>query len=202
MRIVRDHVPNANTDKIAVSGFSLGGKMANRIAATRSDVAAVATIHSTIDKFDEEIMSAALNKHPIDGMFILGTKDKVLPLNGGKSFLTLGLENNHLSRPLRQAEYWGASNGNPLSVASETPHLIRRDWTSTAGNNRVSEYVVKGGAHAIDGALPKRNLIQFLMGVPKPASVFDARQTSWDFMIESLKRNNVLQQPGTLAQVG
>jgi poly(3-hydroxybutyrate) depolymerase len=200
MRIIKDHVPNANADNIAVSGFSLGGKMANRIAATRPDVAAVATIHGTLDKFDEEVMNAAMHKHPVDGLFVLGTNDKVLPMAGGKSLFTIGLEHNNLSRPLRQAEFWGASNGNPAGVTTDSANYIRRDWQSATGENRVTEYVVKGGAHAIDGAVPRRNIIQWIMGVPKPAEVFDARQKTWDFMIDSLNARNAQLQPMTMAR--
>ncbi len=195
MSFVRDHVPNANTENIAVSGFSLGGKMANRIAAARPDVGVVASIHGTMDKFDEQVMNTAMHKHPIDGIFVLGDNDRVLPLNGGKSLFTLGLENNQLGRPLRQAEFWGESNGNALGTVNDTPNFIQRDWRSPTGDNKVSEYVVKGGAHAIDGAVPKRNLIQWLMGVPKPENYFDARQMSWDFMINALRNQAVRHQP-------
>jgi poly(3-hydroxybutyrate) depolymerase len=203
MRIIRNHVPNANTDNIAVSGFSLGGKMANRLAATRSDVAAVASIHGTLDRFDEEIMNAAMNRHPVDGIFVLGTRDKVLPTEGGRSLFTLGLENNNLSRPLRQAEFWGESNGRPTPLTTATDSYTRRDWLSADSNHRVTEYVVNGGAHAIDGAVPRRNLIQWLMGAPKPASYFDARQTTWDFMLNSIARQSASsQRPALVGAMG
>jgi poly(3-hydroxybutyrate) depolymerase len=202
MGIIKNHVPNANTDNIAVSGFSLGAKMANRIAATRADVGVVASIHGTMDHLDQQLMDAAVNKHPIDGIFVLGTKDKVLPLNGGKSLFTLGLENNQLSRPLSQAEYWGRSNGNPLPVVSDNPVVSTRQWSSPTHENTVTEYVVKGGAHAIDGAPPRRNLIQALMGVPKPAAVFDAREKTWDFMIRSIIARDLASKPGELAAAG
>lgn len=191
MSFVRDHVPNANTDNIAVSGFSLGGKMANRIAATRPDVGVVSSIHGTMDKFDEEVMNAAMHKHPVDGIFVLGDKDRVLPLNGGKSIFTLGLENNHLSRPLRQAEFWGTSNGSPLASVTDAPNFTQRTWTAPDGQNVVKEFVVRDGAHAIDGAPAQRNFIQWLMGIPKPPTYFDARQMSWDFMINSLKNQSI-----------
>jgi poly(3-hydroxybutyrate) depolymerase len=202
MGIIKNHVPNANTDNIAVSGFSLGAKMANRIAATRADVGVVASIHGTMDHLDQQLMDAAVNKHPIDGIFVLGTKDKVLPLNGGTSLFTLGLENNQLSRPLSQAEYWGRSNGNPLPVVSDNPVVSTRQWSSPTHENTVTEYVVKGGAHAIDGAPPRRNLIQALMGVPKPAAVFDAREKTWDFMIRSIIARDLASKPGELAAAG
>jgi len=188
VNFIRDHVPNANTDNMAVSGFSLGGKMANRIAATRPDVGVVASIHGTMDKFDEDLLNMSMNKHPVDGIFVLGTRDKVLPIDGGKSIFTLGLENNQLSRPLRQAEFWGESNGNPSALTTDNSAYTRRDWHSVDGSNRISEFTVKDGAHAIDGAPPRSNFIQWLMGAPKPANYFDARQKTWDFMLNSLKK--------------
>lgn len=199
MQIIHDHVPNANTDNIAVSGFSLGAKMANRIAATRNDVGVVASIHGTMDQFDQQLMDASANRHPVDGIFVLSTHDKVLPAQGGKSFFTLGLENNHLSAPTTQAEYWARSNGNPIGTISETPSYYSRQWRSPTAENSIEEFTVKGGSHALDGAPPRRNLIQALMGVPKPANYFDARRTTWDFMLRSLA-NHEIAAPADLAR--
>jgi len=204
MSLIRDHVPNANTDNIAVSGFSLGGKMANRIAATRADVGVVASIHGTMDHLDADIMNSALNRHPIDGIFVLSTNDKVLPIGGGKSLFTVGLENNHLSQPRSQAEFWGASNAGAADsnlaqpLTTDSANYVRRDWRAADGEHRVTEYTVKGGAHAIDGAPPRSNIIQMLMGAPKPANYFDARQRTWDFMLKSLRG----QQGAAVAETG
>jgi esterase/lipase len=66
MAVISQHVPSANTGNIAVSGFSLGGKMAHRIAASNPEVTTLSTIHGTIDKLEEQIMAASMHRHPID----------------------------------------------------------------------------------------------------------------------------------------
>lgn len=189
MTVIGQHVPTANTSNFAISGFSLGGKLANRLAATRSDVSTLATLHGTIDRFDEQIMAAALNRRPIDALVIHGTNDRVLPLDGGRSVFIALLENAGLSRPRRQTEFWAQSNGSGNPLTTESANYVRRDFRAADGLHRVTEFIERNGPHAINGAQPKHNAIQFLMGRPLPASIFDARERSWTFMIDSIKRH-------------
>jgi poly(3-hydroxybutyrate) depolymerase len=205
MSIIQKHVPNADTENIAISGFSLGGKIAQRITAGRGDVAAVVSHHGTLDKFDIEIMKASLQdsmkysmgaskeNRQIDVMVIGGTADRVLPWKGGQSIFTWGLKHSKLSQPRSQAEFWSDHNspaGPVRSSIADTANYIQTNWYSGSGA-RVTEIVVKGGAHAVDGAEPKHNFIQFLMGVPKPPSYFDSREESFNFMMESIRRAQI-----------
>lgn len=201
MSVISQHVPTANTNSIALSGFSLGGKMANRIAATTPEVSTLATIHGTMDKLDEQIMRASMHRHPIDVQVVHGTADRVLPLNGGRSFFTALLENAGLSTPRRQAPFWAESNlqltsspavlaengGKPSFLSTESPNFSQR--VTRAGEHRVTEIIERNGPHAINGAPAQHNIIQTLMGKPLPASYFDVRQRSWDFMIDSVRRH-------------
>lgn len=191
MNIIRRHVPQANTDHIAVTGFSLGGKMANRIAAARTDVASVGTIHGTVDHFDQALMSSGANQRPVDALFVLGTNDRMLPINGGRGLFTFLLENAGLQRPREQATFWAQRAGfDPEApFTTQAPQYTRRDWFKPNQPGRVVEYTVKDGAHAIDGAHAKKNLIQFLMGEPKSPDYFDARRRTWNFVLNSIKRN-------------
>jgi poly(3-hydroxybutyrate) depolymerase len=191
MKVIRNHVPQANADNIGVTGFSLGGKMANRIAAERPDVAALGTIHGTIDANDQAMMLHGKNPRDVDALFVLGTKDRVLPMNGGRSFYTMLLENANIQKPTDQARFWTArNNGGAEPFRTDAPEYVRRDWLApNQAHGRVTEYVVKDGAHAIDGAHAKKNLIQWLMGVPKPENYFDARQRTWNFVTQSIRRN-------------
>lgn len=189
MGLISQHVPTANTSNYAVSGFSLGGKMANRIAANTPEVSTLATLHGTMDKFDEQVMNAAMGRHPLDALIIHGTRDRVLPLNGGRSLFTALLENAGESTPRRQAPYWAESNNSGAPLATEAPAYYRTDFRSVEGSNRVTQLIEKDGPHAINGAPAKHNLLQWMMGIPLPATVFDSRQRSWDFMIDSIKRH-------------
>lgn len=189
MGLISQHVPTANTSNYAVSGFSLGGKMAHRIAANFPEVSTLATLHGTIDKFDEQVMAAAMGRHRIDAVIIHGTRDRVLPLNGGRSLFTALLENAGESTPRRQSLFWAESNNSRVPLQTEAPNYYRTDWRSVDGNSRITEFIEKNGPHAINGAQPKRNVMQWLMGIPLSPAVFDSRQRSWDFMMDSIQRH-------------
>jgi len=192
LRIIHQHVPDTNPNHIAVTAFSSGGKFGNRLAAVRDDVDALATIHATVDADDLAMMNASPNLRPKDALFILGDNDRVLPMEGGRSFFTFLLKNAHLSRPRQQAEFWGAqAAGDIPPLRLDGPNYTGNMWLSQDGH-RVAQYIVKDGAHAIDGAHAKKNLMQFLMGEPKP--YFDARRKTWDFVIDSLRRQIAAEQ--------
>lgn len=187
MRIIRQRVPAANTDRIAVSGFSLGGKEANIIAAERPDVRAVATLHGTTTPPDLARMAASSELRPVNYYAHLGTNDKVLPREGGAGIFTAALDGAKLSRPAQQAEFWGELTGGQ-AVNSYAQNYTRRSWISPDRSVRVVEDTVRNGTHALDGAQQKHNLIQFLMGAPKPANYYDARANSWNFMVRALRK--------------
>lgn len=193
--LIGRHVPNANTSNIGVTGFSLGGKLANRLAATRDDVAALGTIHGTVDAGDLAVMQSSPNLRPKDVNVILGDKDGVLPLEGGRSFWTFLLDGAKQSRPREQAQFWGQqAAGDIPPLALSGPNYTGNMWLSPEGH-RVTQYIVKDGAHAIDGAHAKKNAIQWLMGEPKPPNYFDSRTRTWDFVISSLRRQIGDSQP-------
>jgi poly(3-hydroxybutyrate) depolymerase len=186
--IIGRHVPNAHMDRVAVTGFSMGGKFANRLAATRDDIGALATIHGTVDAGDLAIMQSSPNLRPKDVNVILGDKDAVLPLDGGRSFWTFLLDGAKDSRPRAQAQFWGQqAAGDIPPLRFDGPNYTGNLWLSPEGH-RVTQYIVKDGAHAIDGAHAKKNLIQWAMGEPKPPSYFDSRTITWDAVIRSLRR--------------
>lgn len=189
MGLISQHVPTANTSNYAVSGFSLGGKMANRIAGTFPEVSTLATLHGTMDKLDEQVISSAMGRHPLDAVIIHGTRDRVLPLNGGRSLFTALLENAGESTPRRQAPFWAENNNSGAPMQTEAPNYFRTDYRSADGKTRVTELIEKNGPHAINGAQAKHNALQWLMGIPLSPAVFDARQRSWDFMIDSIQRH-------------
>lgn len=211
MSVISRHVPYADTSSIAVGGFSLGGKLAHRLAASLDNVSALSTIHSTIDSFDKTAIKLASHRHPIDVQIIHGRKDSVLPFDGGKSLFTAFLSNSNLSRPNQQAEFWAASNrqlaasaGVPaaklmrnFSVAQENADLRLRRFNSPNGYE-VSELVTADGAHRVHGAEALYDLTQVLTGYPLPATRFDARQEVWQFLMDSLRRNALRKQYGGL----
>lgn len=206
LNIIHRHVPYADTQNIAIGGFSLGGKMAHRLAGHLENVSALSTIHSTIDPFDRQILKMAKHRHPIDVQVIHGSKDSVLPFDGGKSFFTAFLENADLSRPRQQAEFWAASNrlfarrsqkdidnvaghitSNPYQSA-QAPNYYTRQFRSADGH-LVAEVVAKDAPHRINGARAVYDLIQLATGLPLPPSKFDAREMSFQFLLASITRH-------------
>lgn len=206
--------PYANIDSIAVGGFSLGGKMAHRIAANVDNVSALATIHSTIDLFDKRSIKLASQRHPVDVQIIHGRKDSVLPFEGGKSLFTALLRNSELSRPSQQAEFWAASN-RQLSAAPSANGVRKSAQTSISFDDRatrmrrfgsadgyeVAELVTADGAHRVHGAQAIYDLTQVLTGYPLPPSRFDARQEVWQFLMNSLTRSASRKQAESSSQV-
>jgi len=205
MKIIGNHIPYADTENIAISGFSLGGKMAHRLAGNLENVSALSTIHSTIDPFDKEVIKLAEHRHPIDVQIIHGSKDIVLPFTGGKGLFTAFLENAALSRPRQQADFWAASNRQFARVsqksgsgsganaptfyrASEAPNYFTRQFLSPDGH-LVAEVVAKDAPHRINGAQAVYDIVQLATGLPLPPSSFDARAMSFEFLLDSIKRH-------------
>lgn len=197
--VISRHVPYADTSNIAIGGFSLGGKMAHRIAANLDNVSTLSTIHSTIDLFDKKAIKMAAERHPLDVQIIHGRKDSVLPFDGGRSLFTAFLSNASLSRPKHQAEFWAASNRqlsassaagqrNFSTMSQDGGAFRQRNFRSSSGY-QVEELVTADGAHRVHGAESVYDLAQVLTGYPLPASRFDARLEMWRFFMDSLKRN-------------
>ena len=197
--VISRHVPYADTSNIAVGGFSLGGKMAHRIAANLDNVSTLSTIHSTIDLFDKKAIKMAVERHPLDVQIIHGRKDSVLPFDGGKSLFTAFLTNSSLSRPKHQAEFWAASNRqlsassaagqrNFPSATQDGGSFRQRNFRSSSGY-QVEELLTADGAHRVHGAESVYDLAQVLTGHPLPAWRFDARLEMWRFFMDSLKRS-------------
>ena len=212
MSVISRHVPYADTSNIAVGGFSLGGKLAHRLAAGLDNVSALSTIHSTIDTFDKKAIKLASQRHQIDVQIIHGRKDNVLPFDGGKSLFTSFLENSKLSRPSQQAEFWAASNrqlaaGPGLPLVNDLPGIpfghasagLRLRTFNSPGGYRVCELVTADGAHRVHGAEASYDLTQVLTGYPLPASRFDARKEVWQFLMDSIRRNALRKQYGAAA---
>lgn len=206
--VISRHVPYADTSNIAVGGFSLGGKMAHRIAAHLDNVSTLSTIHSTIDLFDKKAIKMAAERHPLDVQIIHGRKDTVLPFAGGKSLFTAFLANSNLSRPSQQAEFWAASNRQlsasstysdggqrSFSTATHDRGTFRQRSFKSSNGYQVEELVTADGAHRVHGAESVYDLTQVLTGRPLPAWRFDARLEMWRFLMDSLKRNESRVQP-------
>lgn len=202
--------PYADTGSVALGGFSLGGKMAHRIAANLDNVSALSTVHSTIDSFDKRAIKLASQRHPIDVQIIHGRKDSVLPFEGGKSMFTALLSNAELSRPRHQAEFWAASNRQLTAASAEAnaarnsgqssisfdERAIRMRRFNSPGGYEVAELVTADGAHRMHGAQALHDLTQILTGYPLPPSRFDARQEVWQFLMNSLNRSALRKQSG------
>ncbi|MBA3858298.1 MAG: hypothetical protein C0507_15445 [Cyanobacteria bacterium PR.3.49] len=212
VNVITRYVPVADTGNMAIGGFSLGGKLAHRLAASLDNVSALSTIHSTIDTFDKNAIKFASQRHPIDVQIIHGLKDNVLPFEGGKSLFSVFLQNSSLSRPNQQAKFWAASNRQLAFDAGMSSENVSRNFSVTRANRdfrlrrfisangyEVTELVTADGAHRIHGAEALYDLTQVLTGYPLPASRFDARKEVWQFLMDSIRRNALRKQNGAKA---
>lgn len=137
-----------NVDKHAqyIAGFSEGGGAAQYVAEQMpGKFAAVASVHGTYLEGDEK-------PQPHSGTSFIeihGTDDHMLPIEGGKGFMTLPVTKASLSRPEEQISNWAAANGLTDKHVSQSNGNIVVDYPSK--NGEVEQMIRVGGEHAWDG---------------------------------------------------
>lgn len=158
-------------------GFSEGGLFMNYYQATRPGTfAGIGSVHGTI-------MGSEPNPgSPVDAVIIHGTNDKMLPYGGGRGLMTALMPKASDSKPFQQARFWAGVNQSLPPDAVDTTHFTQTDYVSQSGENRVREYVVKGGQHAWDGSpMPGWPIV----GRPAKPEVFHTSERLWDFLRNS-----------------
>lgn len=172
-----------DTHRIYATGISNGGFFSNRLACDLSDeIAAIASVAAT--------MPATLpdNCHPsrpIPVLYMNGTKDPLVPINGGPIGANLGLKRGECISLADAVRFWTKRNqAAAIPQVSEIPdkaddgtHVTKETYLARKGGAEVVVYRIDGGGHAWPGGL------QYLpkMVIGKASQQIDGAEEIWNF---------------------
>jgi polyhydroxybutyrate depolymerase len=145
--------------RVYVAGFSNGGQMVLRLVHELPDLLAGAVVVSATQPVPENFAPARSADRPVPMLFVHGTRDPLVPYDGGMAsmwgFRPRGLG---LSAP-RTAAYYARRNG--ITTEPVTEHVTvsgGRDMMSVDsteyrqdGREPVVLYTVHGGGHVVPG---------------------------------------------------
>lgn len=172
--------------RIYAAGFSIGGSLAYELACEASDqIAAIGVVGGTM------LAPRAAPLRPVPLIHIHGTKDRRVPLRGGRGSATS--ENNDWP-PVRDGiARWCAFNG-----CGETPEVTRFGLEGVTrylyrGRRDVELCLVEGGGHTWPGS-QKDMTPEALVGPRLP--VFSASEAIWRFFAENPRGRRQPPPPG------
>jgi len=175
------HSHKIDHKRIYATGISNGGFFSMRLACELSrQIAAVAAVAATMP---EPLVPVCKPSAPVSAMFIHGTKDPLVHINGGP----IGVRRDRGSAvSLREAaEFWrNQDRTSPNSVAEEvsesardSTQVHREMYGGGRDGTEVVVYIVEGGGHTWPGG--SQYLPVFLVG--KVSHKLDATQVIWEF---------------------
>jgi len=172
-----------DSSRVYATGISNGGFFSNRLACELSDkIAAVAAVAATMPTTLPENCRPA---RPISVMYMNGTKDPLVPINGGTVGANLGLQRGEcisLADAIRFWTKWDGTSRTPEidqvpDRVDDGTHVKREVYGGGKSGTEIVVYRIEGGGHTWPGGsqyLPK-------MMVGKASQQIDAAQVIWDF---------------------
>lgn len=169
--------------RIYATGISNGGFFSNRLACELSDqLAAVASVAATMPT------TLPPNCHPtrpISILYMNGTNDPLVPVNGGRVGEKLGLKRGDCISLNDAVNFWVRANQTseqPLSESlpdrvSDGTHIEKDIYPAGKDGTQVVVYRVEGGGHTWPGG--SQYLPQLVVG--KVSHQIDGTQVIWDF---------------------
>ena len=182
--IERDHAIDPR--RIYATGISNGGFFSNKLACELGDkIAAIASVAATMP---EKLLAKCKPSRPMSVLYMHGTNDPLVPIEGGKVGLRRGRSRGQCVSLTDAARFWrtedqiGAAGGPdaedlPDRVDDGT-HVRRETWSGGRDGTEVVVYTIEGGGHAWPGAA--QYLPKFIVGVA--SQNLDATRTIWDFL--------------------
>lgn len=177
--VSRSHSIDAH--RIYATGISNGGFFSNRLACDLSDrIAAIASVAATMPK---PLVAECKPSRPISVLYIQGTEDPLVAINGGK----VGETHSHGENIslVDSAKFW-RDNDHITSAPQvkdlpdrydDGTHVRREIWTGGKDDTEVDVYTIEGGGHTWPGGpqyLPKAV-------VGKVSQNLNATRTIWEF---------------------
>jgi len=169
--------------RIYATGISNGGFFSNRLACDLSDrIAAIASVAATMPK---PLVAECRPSRPISVLYIQGTEDPLVPINGGTIGFVRGRSRGENISLADSAKFW--RDNDRISSAPEVKtlpdrfddgtHVRREIWTGGKDDTEVDVYTIEGGGHTWPGGpqyLPK-------VIVGKASQNLNATRTIWEF---------------------
>lgn len=170
---------NIDPKRVYATGISNGGFFSQRLACDLADkIAAVASVAATMP---ESLVPACHPARPVSVLFLQGTKDPLVPIDGGAVARTHG----RCVSLAAASSFW--RNRDQTSSTPATADLpddahdgtsVHRDvYRGGQQGTEVVVYTIEGGGHTWPGGT--QYLPAFLVG--KASRNLDATQTIWDF---------------------
>ena len=171
--------------QVFISGISNGGMMSFRLACELSEkITAIAPIAANMPK---NILSTCQPKDHLSVLLMNGTKDPIVPWQGGSVHLFRKTMGTVLSTK-QSIDFWLARNQcQPKAKTIKLPNKVKKDgsrvelsqYSSCKNNKQVYLYSIIGGGHTLPGSkIPER---KFLSG--RKNLDIDGAQVIWDFFI-------------------
>jgi polyhydroxybutyrate depolymerase len=171
--------PGLDPKRIYATGISNGGFFSQRVACELADqVAAVASIAATIP---EPLMPGCKPVTPVPVMFIQGTRDPLVPIDGGP----IGRNHGKCIALTAAVDFWRRVNHvSSIPIVTELPddahdgtRIHRAVYGQGQHGTEVVVYTIEGGGHTWPGG--PQYLPTFLVG--KVSHNLNATQVVWDF---------------------
>ena len=185
-RALIDDVSRAHSidpHRIYATGISNGGFFSNRLACDLADkIAAIASVAATMP---EPLVGACKPSRPISVMYIQGTEDPLVPINGGKIGFKRGRSRGECISLADSEAYWLKNDRiSSALVANNLPdrfddgtHVRREVWSGGADDTEVVAYTIGGGGHTWPGG--PQYLPALIVG--KASQNLNATRTIWEF---------------------
>jgi polyhydroxybutyrate depolymerase len=175
--MLKDRLPY-DTNRVYCCGHSNGGGMTFKLAAELSDrfqaVGAVAGLLAVADPQP---------KHPLPTLCILGTKDPLVPLEGGEVRLPWGNKRNPpVAEPLTA---WAKAIGCELEpkVISDQDGIKKEEYPSKSNGPVLTVLMLKGQGHQWPGS----KSFAPLAAMGPNTTTLNATDTLWDFFSSTAK---------------
>jgi polyhydroxybutyrate depolymerase len=150
---------NVDKSRIYATGISNGGFFSQYLALNLPQkIAAVASVAATLS---ETVYQTAKPTHAVPIMFIIGTKDPLVPFEGGEIKVGAIKRGQVVSAEQAIAFWVGIDGCQTTPVVTEMPRVVRRDPTFVSREEYkpsktsadVLVYKVNGGGHTWPGGL-------------------------------------------------
>jgi polyhydroxybutyrate depolymerase len=177
-----EHDHPIDPTRVFAAGLSNGGFFSNRLACDLTDkIAAIASVAATMPTTLPPVCKPS---RPISVLYMHGTDDPLVPINGGEVASKFGGRGENISLAAA-ANFWrNFDRTNPTPVSEVLPdrvhdgtHVSRKVWSGGLDHTEVVVYTVVGGGHGWPGA--PQYLPKFIVG--RVSGQIDASRVIWNF---------------------
>jgi polyhydroxybutyrate depolymerase len=172
-----------DSHRVYATGISNGGFFSHRLACELTDrIAAIASVAATMP---EPLVSSCKPSRPISVLYMQGTKDPLVPIDGGKIGFRRGRSLGRNFSLADSAKFWCRQDeiSSPPVVedlpgrADDGTSVRRQIWSGGRNHTEVVVYTIEGGGHTWPGG--PQYLPELIVG--KTSRNLDATRTIWNF---------------------